>query len=108
MSLQLDFDAKVGQDISFLTAGITGTPYSLRSVCYKRDTTTNINIIVKAIYKGGEYIIDKVSGLAEEHYIFPNARVPYPIDLDGNCKIQFVTEGVSSGTHSVMVNWKSI
>lgn len=109
MAIQTDFGAANGADLSFVSnMGLTGTPSCLRSILYERSGVAGINIIVKVLYNGKEYVIDKVSGTTERFYVFPNQRVPNPIDLHEKAKVAFVTEGVAAGTHSVMINWKNI
>ena len=105
--IQSDFAAVNGTNLSALSGPQFASPYILRSIIHRRDELAAVNIIVKVIHNNAEYVLDRSDGDTTRRYVFPNARVPFPMALPLGSKVLFVTESVSGGDNRVVVNWST-
>jgi hypothetical protein len=93
-----DMDMKVGPQFA--------SPFYVVSVLYKRVTAGAADMILSAIWGDQEFIIDKVTGSTVSNYVFPNARVPYPVALPNGCQIRFKTSGVAGAeSRAAIIQW---
>ena len=103
-----DFGDGTGGTVPVLAGPQFASPFILQSIVWNRVSTNGINIVVSALSNGTVYDIDRVTGLTDRFYVFPNIRVPHPLAFNEDCRIIFSTVGEVSDLQQVLINWSQI
>lgn len=109
LSLQSEYAFANGADLNFIVKPPFASPWRLESILWRRSAAVPaITLEVQVVYQGDIYILDTLAATSALSYVFPNARVPFPVALGDKMFIIFKTTGIAACVTSVVVNWSQI